>query len=167
MTRTLKVLIGLAVVLFFAFAFTTNTRASEEPQIVRVTLTDYQVDLSQFTATPGKTIQFLIDNHGSLSHRLVVQPYADAQPANSPDDPVVAPGTMRTIQRTLTAGVYRVECAEWDHAERGMVNVLAVQTPTQKAMPIQVETVIPFLAFVLGSAYIIGDSLGVRLTRAA
>lgn len=164
MTRTLKVLIAVTVVLFLAFAVAGNTRASEDLQIVRVTLKDYRVEMSQFVVTPGKTVQFLVANDGSLAHKFGVQPYVGAGAADL-DAPVIAPGTTRTIQHTFTPGVYRVACAGWDHAERGMVNALAAQVTPQKALPMRMDLIVPVLALVLGSAYILGDSLGLRLTR--
>lgn len=165
MTRTFKALIAVTVVVFLAFAVAGNTRASADPQIVRVTLKDYQVELSQFVVTPGKTIQFLVANDGSLAHRFSVQPYVGASAANLEDAPVIAPGTTRTVQHTFSPGVYRVACAAWDHAERGMVNALVAETTRERAFPLRMDLVIPVLALVLGSTYILGDSLGLRLVQ--
>jgi hypothetical protein len=46
-----------------------------------------------------------------------------------------------------------------------MVNALAAQVTPQKALPMRMDLIVPVLALVLGSAYILGDSLGLRLTR--
>jgi plastocyanin len=165
MTRTLQVVIAVVVVLFLVFALSANTQASVEPQIVRVTLTDYQVALSQFTVTPGKSVEFRVDNRGALTHHLVVRPYIDSQTANVADALAIAPGTTRTFQQTLAPGVYRVECVGWDHAERGMVNAIAAEPPAPRALSIRMDVVIPLLTLVLGSAFIIGDSMGLRLVR--
>lgn len=164
MTRTFKILIAVVLVLFFAFALSGNTQASVEPQIVRVTLTDYKVELSQFTVTPGRVVQFAIDNQSSRVHHFVVLPYVETS-VNPADVTVIAPGTLRTIQRTLAPGIYRVECNEWDHAERGMLNVIAAEAPRPRAFPIRMDFIIPLVALILGSGYIIGDALGLRLTR--
>ena len=165
MTRTFQVLIAVLVVLVLMFALSANTQAAMEPQIVRVTLTDYHVGLSQFTVTPGKAVEFRVENQGALVHQLVVRPYIDAQPANEANALTIAPGTLRTFQQTLAPGVYRVECIGWDHAERGMVNAIAAQTPMSRTLPIRMDFVIPLAALVLGCAWIIGDSLGLRLVR--
>ncbi len=165
MTRTLQVLIAVGVVAFLVFALSANTQASVEPQIVRVSLTDYQVALSQFTVTPGKSVEFMVENRGALTHQLVVRPYTDAHAANPADALTIAPGTTRSFQQTLAPGVYRVECVGWDHAERGMVNAIAAGTPAQRSLPIRMDIVVPLFALVLGSAWIIGDSLGLRLVK--
>ena len=165
MTRTFQMLIAVVVVLVLVFALSANTQASVEPQTVRVTLTDYHVDLSQFTVTPGKSVEFMVENQGTLTHQLAIRPYTDSQTANVTDALTIAPGTTRTFQQTLAPGVYRVECVGWDHAERGMVNVIAAETPVQHALPIRMDIVIPLFALVLGSVWIIGDSLGLRLVR--
>jgi uncharacterized cupredoxin-like copper-binding protein len=165
MTRTLQVVIAVVVVLLLVFAFSANTQASVEPQIVRVTLTDYQVALSQFTVTSGKVVEFMVENRGALTHHLIVRPFIGSQAANEADALAIAPGTTRTFQQTLAPGVYRVECVGWDHAERGMVNALAAETPSPRALPNRMDIVIPLLMLVLGSAYILGDSMGLRLVR--
>ena len=164
MTRTFQVLIAGVVILFLLFALSANTQASMQPQIVRVTLTDYQVTLSRFTVNPGQLVEFWVDNRGALVHHLVVRPYADSQTANEADALTVAPGTQREFQQTLEPGVYRVECIAWDHAEKGMVNAIAAAPPAQ-LLPVRMDIVIPLLMLVIGSAVIIGDSLGLRLVR--
>jgi plastocyanin len=165
MTRTFQVLIAVGVVLVLVFALSANTQASMEPQTVRVTLTDYHVDLSQFTVTPGKSVEFMVENRGALTHQLIVRPYTDSQPAKVADALTIAPSTTRTFQQTLAPGIYRVECVGWDHAERGMLNAIAAETPVPRALPIRMDIVVPLFALALGSAWIIGDSLGLRLVR--
>ncbi len=165
MTRTFKILIAVTVVAFLVFAFAANTRASVEPQVVRATLDDFNMDLSQFTVAPGKPVTFVVTNEGTLSHQLQVQPFFGASASDVVQGPVIAPGTSRTVQFTLSPGVYRVSCALWDHADRGMVTALAAEATPQKSFPVQMDIIVPLLAFVLGSAYIIGDSLGLRLVR--
>ncbi|MBI5652755.1 MAG: hypothetical protein HZC40_20260 [Chloroflexi bacterium] len=46
-----------------------------------------------------------------------------------------------------------------------MINALAAQTEPRQSFPIQTQFGVSILALVLGSAYIIGDSLGLRLTH--
>ncbi len=165
MTRTLRVLIAATVILVLVFMVAGTTRASEEPQVVRVTLKDYQIGLSQFTVAPGKAVKFILANQGELSHQVVIQPWSDASMANGIESPVIGSHTSQEVQFTLAPGVYRISCVQWDHADRGMVNVVAADTVHPMTIPVQMDFVIPLLALVLGSAYIIGDSMGLRLTR--
>lgn len=165
MTRTSQILIAVVVVLVLIFALSANTQASVEPQTIRVTLTDYRVDLSQFTVAPGKSIEFMVENQGALTHQLAIRPCTNSQPATAADALTIAPGTTRTFKQTLAPGIYRVECVGWDHAERGMINAIAAETPAPRALPIRMDIVIPLLALVAGSVWIIGDSLGLRLVR--
>ncbi len=165
MTRTFQVLIAVVVVLVLVFALSANTQASVEPQTVRVTLTDYHVDLSQFTVAPGKSVEFMVENQGALTHQLAIRPYTDSQPATAADALTIAPGTVRTFKQTLAPGVYRVECVGWDHAERGMVTAIAAETPAARTLPIRMDIIVPLFALVVGSVWIIGDSLGLRLVR--
>lgn len=165
MTRTFRVLISGTVLLLLVLVFVGSTQASVDPQVVRVTLTDYQVQLSQFTVLPGKTVQFLVTNDGILSHRFAVQPFAGAEMGNSGDVPVIAPGTTMTLIRTFGPGVYQVVCTEWDHAERGMVSVFAADKPHSPSFPIRMDLWIPLFSLVAGAAWIIGDSMGLHLTR--
>ncbi len=165
MTKTLKVLIGLAGVLFLAFLAVGSTRASEEPQIIHVTLKDNRIDLSQSVVAPGKAVTFVVMNSSSLPHQFVVEPYASAGSAHTGEEPMIAPGTSWTIQQTLAAGVYRVACENPDHVERGMATALSAQALPQSPFPVRMDFIIPILALVLGTAYLIGDSLGLRLIR--
>ncbi len=165
MTRTLQVLIAVGIVLVLTFLVAGSTGASDEPQIVRVILKDYQVELSQFTVTPGKSVQFVVANQGALAHQFIVEPYVSPVSVGAENVQLIAPGTTWTIQRKLSPGVYRVTCANADHAKQGMVNAMAAQAVPQKTTPIQIDFVVSILAIVLGSVYIIGDTLGMRLTR--
>ncbi|MBI5031151.1 MAG: cupredoxin domain-containing protein [Chloroflexi bacterium] len=165
MTRTFKVLIALAVVVFLGLAFVGSTGASVEPQVMRVTIKDYQVSLSQFVVTPGKAVNLVINNQGDVPHQLVVQAYADAS-KDLVTSPMIGSHTIQSVSFTLAPGVYRIECVQVDHAARGMVNVLTANAPQPLAIPLRVDFLIPILGLVLGSAYIIASSLGLRLTKA-
>ncbi len=167
MTRTLRLLIAIVVVFLLAFAIVGNTGASVEPQVLDVTLTDSQVSLSQFSVAPGKSVRFVVDNRGTMAHQLRIEPYVGATAGSTIDEPVVAPNTIRTFDLTLSPGVYRIECSLWDHAERGMANALAVQSSPSRTFPVQMNMLIPLMALVAGCIFIIGDSLGLRLTQGA
>lgn len=165
MTRTFRAFIGICILLFLVFAIASNTQASDDPQVVRVTVTDRQVDLSQFVVTPGKTIKFVVDNQSALAHHLVFQPMSAVGSASGGEEPVIGPGTIRALSHTFAPGIYRIVCATADHSERGLVNVFAAQAGRPAVLPVQLATAIPFLALVLGAAYILADSMGVRVTR--
>jgi len=164
MRRTFRILIALGGVFFLALAIVGTTRASDEPQIIRVTLKDYHIELSKFTLAPGKAVEFLVANEGTIPHRFIVESYAGTNVGNESDAPVIAANTARTIQQTFAPGIYRVSCDKWDHAARGMTNAFAVQSPSQQAIPVRMDFVIPLLALALGSTYILWDSLGLSLT---
>ncbi|MBI5304487.1 MAG: cupredoxin domain-containing protein [Chloroflexi bacterium] len=164
MAHPVKVLIAVTVMLLLVFVVAGNTGASAEPQIVQVTLKDYQINLSQFVVAPGKAVTLVITNAGELPHKLIVQSYESADKANVAASPVIGSHTSQPVQFTLEPGVYRIECEQTDHAKRGMVNVIAAQTTPQKSFPLQMDFLILILGLVMGSAYIIADSLGLRLT---
>ena len=165
MTRTGQVLIAFVMVLVLVFVLSANTQASVEPQTVRVTLTDYHVELSQFTVTPGKPVDFIVDNQSALPHLLVVRPYDDSQPADVAEAVTIGSGTQRSFRQTLEPGVYRVECLAWDHAERGMLNAIAAQAAPSHSFPIRMDMLVSLSMLIVGCAWIIGSSLGLRVWR--
>lgn len=165
MSRTLKGLIALPVVLILVLALAGNAGAGEEPQVVRVTLKDSQIQLSQFVVVAGKTIKFIVANQGSLSHQIVIEPMFGAAAAPSDAAPIVGTNTSWEIPHTLAPGIYRIRCGIADHTEQGMVSALVAEVPRQSA-PMSMEFVIPLLTLAVGSAYIIWDSVRPRITQA-
>ncbi len=165
MTRTFKTLIALAILLFLVLVLAETTPASAEPQTVRVTLRDYAVDLSSFVVASDKAVRFVVDNQSSLPHRLAMQSLSNVAAADSSDEPVIAPGTIRTLQRSFPPGVYRIVCLTGDHADKGMVNTFAAESAQPFAPSLPMEFAIPFLVLVVGCAWILADSAGLRLTR--
>ena len=166
MTRTFKVLIGVVVVVFLVFVFAGSTGAAAEPQVVRVTLSDYQIQLSQFVVAPGKAVTLVLANNSETPHQLEIAPWA-GNASKTVASPIIGAHTTQTLQLTLDAGIYRIACVQTNHAEQGMVTALAANTPAPVSLPLQMDFVIPILGLVLGSALIIGDSLGLRLTHSA
>ncbi len=165
MTRTFKVLVAVIALLVLVLVVGENTQASDAPQLVSVTLHDYQVSLSQFVVSPGKPIRFVVDNEGMLPHQLVVQALSDGNDVSAQDAPVIAPGTIRTLQYSFKPGVYRIVCDEADHAEKGMVSVFAADATPPPAPSIPMNVLIPMLGLGLGCLLIIGHSLGLSLIR--
>ena len=102
-----------------------------------------------------------------MAHKLVIRPYANADANLNPvvENQVIGSHTSQSVQFKLEPGIYRIECEQIDHAERGMVNAIAAQSPPQKSSSLPMDFVIPVLGLVLGSVYLIGDSLGLRLTK--
>ncbi len=164
MRHKYQFMIALVSVFFLAFAMVGTTRASVEPQIIDVTMKDYYIELSKFTLEPGKAVEFRVTNQGTVPHRFIVEPYVGASTTNEAESTVIATGTARTIRQTFQPGIYRVTCDKWDHAARGMVNAFAVETASQKTIPWRIDFIISLLGLVLGSAYILWDSLGLTLT---
>jgi plastocyanin len=150
--------------LIAAFAAVGSTYASQEPQTVHIDLTDSQVHVSQFVVAAGRPIKFEIANGGTIPHHLVVRPLS-AGNASGGDEPVIGAHTTRTIDQALAPGIYRVSCDLFDHAERGMVSAIAVETTPHSAFPIPVNGLVSLLIFVAGCVYIIGDTLGFRLIQ--
>lgn len=165
MSRGFKVLIAVTAVMAIIFIAAGTTGASVEPQMVRVTLKDYQIGISQFTVLPGKVVTLVVNNQGEMAHQLVVQPYVGANDANTIVGPVIGAHTSQAFQFTLTPGVYRVECVQTTHAEQGMVSAIAAQTPQAVSFPLDMNFVVSVLGLVLGSAFLIFDSLGFRVRR--
>jgi uncharacterized cupredoxin-like copper-binding protein len=166
MTRTFKVLIGVVVVVFLVFVFAGSTGAAAEPQMVRVTLSDYQIQLSQFVVAPGKSVTLVLNNTGESPHQVEIAPWA-GNASKTVVSPMLGARTTQVIQVTLDPGVYRIACVQTNHAEQGMVSALAANAPAPVSLPLPMDFVIPILGLVLGSALIIGDSLGLRLTHAS
>ena len=164
MTLTLKALIGAVITLIAVFAIVGGTQASEEPQTVHIQLTDSQVHMSQFVVTAGRPVKFEVANEGSIAHHLVIRPMS-APLVTAGNEPVVGAHTTRTIEQKLAPGIYRISCDLFDHAARGMESAIAAETVSHTAFPIPINGLISLLVFVLGCVYIIGDSLGIRLTR--
>lgn len=166
MMQVLKVFFGLVLVVLLSFLIVGSTRAAEDPQVVHVTLQDNRMILSQTVVAPGKLIKFVVTNASSKPHQFVVEPYARAPGAYGKDQPVVAPGTTWTIQRTLGTGVYRVTCTNPAHAERGFEAALSADLLPKVNFPMPMEFIVSVMTLVLGVAYIVGDSLGFHITRA-
>lgn len=167
MTRTFKVLIGVVVVAFLVFVFAGSTGAAVEPQVVQVTLRDYQIELSQFVVTPGKQVTLVLNNVGESPHQLEITPWAGGDATKVVASPMLGSHTTQSIQLTLDPGIYRIACVQTNHADQGMVTALAANAPHPTTIPLQMDFLIPILGLILGSAFIIGDSLGLRLTRSA
>lgn len=164
MTLTFKVLIGVTLILVAAFSVVTSTGASADPQIVHVSLTDTQMRLSQFVVAADRPVRFEVTNEGTLAHSLSVRPMT-APISDTGNELVIGARTMQIINQTLPAGIYRVYCSFFDHADRGMQSAIAAETTSRTMYPFPMTGLVSILGLVLGCAYIIGDSLGLRLIR--
>lgn len=165
MTRTFKTLVALALLLFLVFVIAEVTPASAEPQIVHVTLKDYAVDLSQFVVTSDRAVRFVVDNQSALPHQLAMRRLSNVAAPESDDEPVIAPGTIRTLQHTFAPGVYSIACLNEEYAGKGMANVFAAEAVHSSIPPLRMDFAVPFLVLVLGSVWILADSAGLRLIR--
>ncbi len=165
MSRTFKLVVIVTVALFLVILAAGTTRASEEPQIVRVLMKEYVVQASQFVVATDRPVKFVVVNADAFPHQFVLQPMSRAESAPTDDAPVIGAGTLRTIQMLLSPGIYRIECGIKDHVERGMFSAIAAETTPRVTFSLPPLTWLPLLIFVFGATYIIADSAGVRITR--
>lgn len=164
MTLTFKVLTGVAMILIAAFSVVTSTGASTDPQIIHVSLTDTQMRISQFVVTADRPVRFEVANEGTVAHSLSVLPMT--APVSDPRNSlVIGAHTIQVINQTLPAGIYRIYCNFFDHADKGMQSAIAAETTSRTVYPFPMTGLVSILGLALGCAYIIGDSLGLRLIR--
>jgi plastocyanin len=164
MTNLAKALVATAILVVLVFWVSGRIQASGQPQVIQVTMRDYQLELSQHTITPGRPVKFVVTNAGSTAHQFVVEPFAGVNAPSIPADPVIGSGTSRTILHTFGPGVFRVTCGIADHAEKGMINVLAADPPEPARSSLPVEFLVSFFLLAGLTVFIVGDSLGLHLT---
>lgn len=95
------------------------TSASGSPSAsgttVTVTETDFALELSQDTFTPG-TYTFVAENAGGTTHALEIE----GPGIDEPETDDLAPGDSGQITVDLQAGTYELSCPVGDHKDRGM-----------------------------------------------
>jgi uncharacterized cupredoxin-like copper-binding protein len=101
---------------------------------VKVTLNEYTISMDK-TSIPAGPVKFVIQNVGSLTHEVVLEP------ADVVDEPFTAndkeseaeniePGQSATLEWTIdTPGQYQLGCHTPAHYEQGMFTNFTVTAP--------------------------------------
>ena len=82
---------------------------------VTATETEFSIDLSQTTFTPG-TYTFTVVNAGKFTHNLTIEGPGVDKTASA----TVEAGQTAEITATLQAGTYELSCAIPGHKDKGM-----------------------------------------------
>ena len=117
----------LAGILLFA-----GLASAQAPETVKVTITEWKVELSTDTVPAGVPVRFTITNTGNVTHEVVLEragavdePIAFAGHEQEAED--IAPGTTRTVEWTIPeAGKYQLACHVPGHFEAGMKGRITV-----------------------------------------
>jgi uncharacterized cupredoxin-like copper-binding protein len=118
-----------------------TAKSTNEPQPTSVPVTGVGVTLSEFkveldnSQVPTGPIRFLIENRGSVTHELALEPKGandaplaiEGKEAEATD---IEPGQSVTLEWTLeTPGSYQLACHLPGHYEAGMVTTFQVVEP--------------------------------------
>ena len=99
-------------------------RAASGP--VRVTLSEWKVELSNAAVAPGK-VTFTVTNHGTIPHQFEVEGQGIERRT-----PLIQPNASATLSLNLKTGKYEVYCPVGgeSHKKLGMVASLTVGSPS-------------------------------------
>ena len=99
-----------------------HASAKAMPQAVKVSLSEWKVQLTPERVPPGLVV-FEVRNDGTIGHALEVE-----GPALEKRIPPIQPGTIATLKVDLRAGSYEVYCPVGNgaHKKRGMISHLMV-----------------------------------------
>lgn len=100
---------------------------------VTVTLTEYRLALSQ-NLQPGHFL-IVVKNAGTADHALKLE-----GPGGEWRTPTLGPGQSATLDVTLTAGRYEMECPVGNHDDRGMKLEATVGTSVASPQPTESES---------------------------
>ncbi len=127
---TFCVLVGLALLLFTACGSSGGTTGSNQ---VQVNETDFKIDASTTTFTPGMSYHFVVVNNGHTTHEFMIMPSSmsmGGMPMGNMDKIAlakvenIAPGQSVTLDYTFsssTAGSHPLlACYYPGHYEAGM-----------------------------------------------
>lgn len=124
----------LAGILLFA-----GLASAQAPETVKVTITEWKVELSTDTVPAGIPVKFTITNTGNVTHEVVLEragavdePIAFAGHEQEAED--IGPGATRTVEWTLPeAGRYQLACHIPGHFEAGMKTAFTAVAPAPTA----------------------------------
>jgi LPXTG-motif cell wall-anchored protein len=103
-----------------------NLASAKAPVEVKVTLSDFKVEMSNTDLPAGTAVTFVITNNGKITHEMVLEK------AGVVDEPLefngegqeaedIEAGTTRTVEWTVPeAGQYQLACHVPGHYEAGM-----------------------------------------------
>jgi len=100
----------------------TGDMGTESIGTVKVSETEYRVELSEQALLTEGVWTFEVTNGGSLAHALDIK-----GPNGETESGTITPGEARTVKAYLTSGTYELYCPIGDHEERGMRAKLPVR----------------------------------------
>ena len=120
-----RYLIGVIAALVSALAFASLANA-QAATAVKVTLSEFTVEMSGTTLAAGTKVTYTITNNGKIKHEMVLEkegvtdePLAFNGTEQEAED--IEPGTTRTVEWTIPeAGKYQLACHVEGHYEAGM-----------------------------------------------
>lgn len=83
--------------------------------MVTVTETEFEIQLSQHTFTPG-TYTFVVDNSGQATHALEIE----GPGLSGAETSHLSPGDSNNLTVTLRSGTYKLYCPVGNHEAMGM-----------------------------------------------
>jgi len=112
-----------------AFAGTPANRSAGDPAAVSVKLSEWKVELSQSSITPGP-VTFNVTNTGTIPHAFEVEGQGIER-----ETTVIQPGSSATLTLTLKPGTYEVYCPVGNdsHKKLGMQADLKVERAVDAA----------------------------------
>jgi uncharacterized cupredoxin-like copper-binding protein len=129
-------LLSAVLVVAMALALTGCGGGSPGVTVIHVKLSEYKIELDK-TSVPAGPIRFEVQNVGSITHEMVLEPNgADDKPYsdNGKESEVenVEPGKSATLDWTIdTPGTYQLGCHVPGHFEQGMVTTFTVTAPSK------------------------------------
>lgn len=97
-----------------------DTEAGAEGTEVTATETDFEIELSETSFSPG-TYTFVAENEGQTTHALEVE--GQGMEEETAD---LEPGDSERLTVILEEGEYEIYCPVGDHEERGMKTTITV-----------------------------------------
>jgi len=112
------------VLLSLGLALLTACGGSKDPTEVKVTLTEFKIELDKSTV-PSGVVRFVITNNGMVPHEFVLEaagamdvPFEKDGKESEAED--IEPGATTTLEWTLAPGDYHLGCYIEGHFEAGM-----------------------------------------------
>jgi LPXTG-motif cell wall-anchored protein len=140
-----RLLMGVVLALVGGLLFTSLASAKATAE-VKVTVSEFKVEMSSADLPAGTVVTFVITNNGKITHELVLEkdgavdePLEFNGAAQEAED--IEPGTTRTVEWTIPdAGKYQLACHVPGHFEAGMKTAFstAAAAPAPASVPASV-----------------------------